>query len=173
VSNHVEVIANLLEGNRTFDIALGTLTGAICLALAIPILLWSLPSHRRRLFSPSVDPHGILQIAYGVFCMAMAWADALCRFIPHGPLAWVHPAFFVTTLLIGIVIGRRVLALVQQRSASHDVSAKTVRNSRLAPVAVLACLAAIPLVALWHAFGPGHIEVLGAASYATSSTLSR
>jgi hypothetical protein len=167
------VIANLLEGDRTFDIALGTLTGAICLAVAIPILLWTLPSHRRRLFSRSVDPHGILQIAYGVFCMAMAWADALCRYIPHGPLAWVHPAFFVTTLLIAVVVGRRVLALAQRPLESRAVSAGTLRSSRLAPVAVLACLAAIPLVALWHAFGPGHPEVLGTASYATSATLAR
>jgi len=167
------VIANLLEGDRTFDIALGTLTGAICLAIAIPILLWTLPSHRRRLFSRSVDPHGILQIAYGVFCMAMAWADALCRYIPHGPLAWVHPAFFATTLLIAVVIGRRVLAVARRPLENRTVSARTAGRSRLAPIAVLACLAAIPLVALWHAFGPGHVEVLGTASYATSETRPR
>ncbi len=167
------MLANLLEGDRTFDIVLGTLTGAVCLAIAIPILLWSLPSYRRRLFSRSVDPHGILQIAYGVFCMAMAWADALCRYIPHGPLAWVHPAFFVTTLLIAAVIGRRVLALANLPFGSRAATTAKRRGSRLAPVAVLACLAAIPLVALWHAFGPGHADVLGAGCCWTNSTLAR
>jgi hypothetical protein len=122
-----------------------------------------------------VDPHGILQIAYGIFCMAMAWADALCRYIPHGPLGWVHPAFFVTTLLIAVVIGRRVLALAKLPSGTDTPTTSTafVRTSRFAPVAVLACLAAIPLVALWHAFAPANLQVLGATTYSTGSTLPR
>lgn len=43
--------------------------------------------------------------------MSMAFTDALCRFIPHQPLAWVHPAFFITTIIIAVGLGPRVAYL--------------------------------------------------------------
>ncbi len=47
--------------------------------------------------------------------MSMAFTDALCRFIPHKPLEWVHPAFFYTTVLIALGIGPRVAYLLLRR----------------------------------------------------------
>ena len=56
-----------------------------------------------------------LQLAYGIAVMAMAWTDVLCRYIPHGTLEWVHPAFFVTTMVMALGLGPRVLYLVLTR----------------------------------------------------------
>jgi protein SCO1/2 len=100
-----------IEGGRTFNLVFGAVTAAVCLAIAIPILWWMLPKHRVWLFSPAVDRKQWIQLGYGVFCMAMAFTDALCRFIPHGPLPWVHPALFLTTLLIAFGLGPRVIFL--------------------------------------------------------------
>jgi hypothetical protein len=97
-----------IEGTRTFNVIFGAVTSAICLGVAVPTLWWVLPAHRRWLFSPNVDRNQGVQLAYGIFCMAMAFTDALCRGIPHGPLPWVHPAFFLTTILIGAGLGPRV-----------------------------------------------------------------
>lgn len=101
-----------LEGSRTFDVLFGTATCGACLALAIPILWWSLPGRRVRLFGARVDPDQRLQLGFGIACMAMAWTDALCRYIPHRPLAWVHPAYFFTTVALVAGLGPRVGALV-------------------------------------------------------------
>jgi hypothetical protein len=70
------------------------------------------------LFSKNVDRNQGIQLAYGIFCMSMAFTDALCRFIPHDPLEWVHPAFFFTTIIIALGIGPRVVyLLLKQRAA--------------------------------------------------------
>jgi hypothetical protein len=55
--------------------------------------------------------------------MSMAFTDALCRFIPHKPLEWVHPAFFFTTVLIALAIGPRVAYLILR-------SRETVRENK-------------------------------------------
>ena len=101
-----------IEGSRSFSIIFGAVTAAACLAVAIPVLWWMLPKHRLWLFSPRVDPNQGVQLAYGSFCMSMAFTNALCRFTPHGPLPWVHPAFFVTTVLIVAGLGPRVAYLI-------------------------------------------------------------
>ena len=100
-----------LEGDRAFDLIWGTASGALVLALAIPILWWWLPAHRRSLFGTAIDPAYRLQLAYGLFAMAMFGTNFFCRFIPHGFLEYVHPTFaFITGgLLLGI--GPRVLAI--------------------------------------------------------------
>jgi hypothetical protein len=92
-----------LEGDHTFSLVYGLTTGAVCLALAIPLLYWALPGHQRSFFGVAVDPMRRLQVGYGIFCMAMAFTDIGCRAIPHGPLAFVHPAFFLVTLAPRIV----------------------------------------------------------------------
>ncbi len=105
---------NWIEGDRTFCILFGAITASACLAVAIPTLWWVLPHRKVWLFRQDADASQGFQIAYGVFAMAMAWANAGCRFIPHGPLPWVHPAFFVTTLLIVALLGPRVAYLLHR-----------------------------------------------------------
>ncbi len=107
-----------IEGSRPFDIIFGATTSAVCLFCAVPILWWILPRTRLWLFSKTVDRNQGIQLAYGIFCMSMAFTDALCRFIPHDPLEWVHPAFFLTTIIIALGIGPRVVyLLLKQRGA--------------------------------------------------------
>lgn len=100
-----------LEGDRAFGLAYGFVTGGLCLALAIPLLYWLLPGRERSFFGPRIDPHRRLQTAYGVFCLAMAFTDVGCRAIPHGELAYVHPAFFVLTVALVVGLGPRLLHL--------------------------------------------------------------
>jgi hypothetical protein len=106
---------DFLEGDRTFSIVYGLVTGGLCLALAVPLLYWVLPGHRRRFFSAEVDPSYGLQLGYGIFCMAMAFTDIGCRTIPHGSLAFVHPTFFLMTLVLLGSIGPRLLAMRRSR----------------------------------------------------------
>jgi hypothetical protein len=64
--------------------------------------------------------------------MSMAFTDALCRAIPHGHLPWVHPAFFVTTLLIVFGLGPRVAYVALTRSRlrrSRDVNAVRMKTT--------------------------------------------
>lgn len=135
-----------LEGSPAFDVLFGTLTGAACLALAIPILWWVLPKSRRRLFSERIDPHQYLQLAYGIFCMSMAFTDMLCRFIPHRPLGWVHPSFFLTTVALVAFLGPQ-LAVVAFRGRTSPL-----RASPAALRLVLAAFVAFPVSAVVNAF---------------------
>jgi hypothetical protein len=102
-----------LEGDRTFSLAYGLLTGGICLALAVPMLWWVLPGRHRSFFGLKVDPEYRLQLFYGIFCMAMAFTDVGCRAIPHGDLAYVHPAFFLMTLVLALTIAPRLIAMAR------------------------------------------------------------
>jgi hypothetical protein len=105
-----------LEGDRTFGLAYGLVTGGLCLALAVPLLYWVLPAHRRSFFGARIDPAYRLQLAYGIFCMAMAFTDIGCRAIPHGPLMFVHPAFFLITVTLVAAIAPRIAALARART---------------------------------------------------------
>lgn len=100
-----------LEGDRTFGLIYGALTGGACLALAIPLLYWVLPGRERSFFGPRIDPAYRLQLAYGIFCVAMAFTDIGCRTIPHGELAYVHPAFFLITVALLVTLAPRTIAL--------------------------------------------------------------
>jgi hypothetical protein len=102
-----------LEGDHTFSLVYGLITGGLCLALAVPLLYWVLPGHERSFFGPRIDPERRLQLAYGIFCMAMAFTDIGCRTIPHGPLEWVHPTFFLMTLVLVATIAPRLLAVAR------------------------------------------------------------
>ena len=108
-----------IEGTRSFNLIFGAITSAACFAVAIPTLWWVLPKHRLWFFSPEVDRNQRLQLAYGIFCMSMAFTDALCRFIPHQKLPWVHPAFFLTTVIVFVALGPRVAYLVIRGNAAH------------------------------------------------------
>lgn len=103
---------SFIEGDRLFNIVFGTITGSVCLSLAVPMLWWVLPKHEKWFFTQRVDPHQRLQLAYGIVVMSMAWTDYLCRYIPHPPLEWVHPAFFFTTVVMALSLGPRLLYLV-------------------------------------------------------------
>jgi hypothetical protein len=116
-----------IEGTRTFNVLFGAVTAAICFSVAIPILWWVLPKHRTWFFSPDVDCNQGIQLAYGLFCMSMAFTDALCRFKPHEPLPGVHPAFFLTTLIIAMALGPRVASVALRRRRR---SARTTNASR-------------------------------------------
>jgi hypothetical protein len=100
-----------IEGSRAFDLTWGFTTAALCLAVGVPILWWSLPEHRRSLFGYAIDPHERLQLGYGVFCLAMACTNAGCRAIPHDDLAFVHPTFFLITVAIVLGLGSRVVTM--------------------------------------------------------------
>ncbi len=102
-----------LEGDRVFSLIYGFTTGGLCLAIAIPILWWVLPGHKRSFFGPQIDPEYRLQLFYGIFCMAMAFTDIGCRAIPHGPLMYVHPAFFIITLLLVAALAPRVVRVAR------------------------------------------------------------
>ncbi len=111
-----------IEGSRAFDVTWGLTSGALCLALAVPILWWWLPEHRRAFFPRAVDPHYRLQLAYGLFCMAMAGTNIGCRVIPHDDLAFVHPAFFLITVALVAGLVPRLLAMVLRPDpAPHPV----------------------------------------------------
>ena len=105
---------DFLEGDRTFSLVYGFTTGSLCLALAVPLLWWVLPTHKRSFFGARIDPEYRLQLGYGIFCMAMAFTDIGCRAIPHGPLEAVHPTFFVLTLLLVVTLGPRLLAVARR-----------------------------------------------------------
>lgn len=98
-----------LEGDRAFDLIWGTATGAVSLAIAVPILWWWLPKHRRSVFGTAIDPSYRLQLAYGLFGMAMFGTNFFCRFIPHGFLEYVHPTFALITVLLLVGLGPRVI----------------------------------------------------------------
>jgi hypothetical protein len=102
-----------LEGDRTFSLIYGVTTGALCFALAVPLLYWVLPGSRRSFFGTRIDPEYHLQLGYGIFCMAMAFTDIGCRAIPHGELAFVHPAFFLMTLVLVIALAPRIVAMAR------------------------------------------------------------
>ena len=102
-----------LEGDRAFSLIYGFVTGSLCLALAIPLLYWVLPGHKRSFFGARIDPEFRLQLFYGIFCMAMAFTDIGCRAIPHGALMYVHPAFFFMTLLLVVTIGPRLMRVAR------------------------------------------------------------
>jgi hypothetical protein len=102
-----------LEGDHTFGLIYGIVTGGLCLALAIPLLYWVLPGRRRSFFGPRIDPAYRLQLGYGIFCMAMAFTDIGCRTIPHGQLAYVHPTFFLMTVALLVSLAPRTIALTR------------------------------------------------------------
>ena len=121
-----------IEGSRAFNITFGAITAAACLSVAVPTLWWVLPRSRVWLFSKAIDRNQGIQLAYGIFCMSMAFTDALCRAIPHGHLPWVHPAFFLTTLLIVFGLGPRVAYVALTRSRlrhSRDVNAVRMKTA--------------------------------------------
>jgi hypothetical protein len=123
-----------IEGSRTFNVVFGALTAAVCFAVAIPTLWWVVPKHKLWLFSRRVDRCRRIQLAYGLFCMSMAWTDAGCRFFPHAPLPWVHPAFFITTVLIGIGLGPRVIYLIlRERRIARAAGEVPPRERRASP----------------------------------------
>lgn len=110
-----------LEGDRAFDLIWGTASGALSLAVAVPMLWWWLPEHRRSVFGTAIDPGYRLQLAYGLFGMAMFGTNFFCRFIPHGFLEFVHPTFAFITLLLVAGLGPRIffmLRTARKRSSS-------------------------------------------------------
>ncbi|HEV3087676.1 MAG TPA: hypothetical protein VGX96_10675 [Candidatus Elarobacter sp.] len=108
-----------IEGTRGFDVAWGLVTGALCLAVAVPVLWWWLPEHRRAFFPRAVDPRYRLQLAYGLFAMAMAFTNVGCRIIPHDGLGAVHPAFFlITVALVAGLAPRAAWLAVRTRTTS-------------------------------------------------------
>jgi len=111
-----------MEGSRAFDAAWGLVTATACLALAVPMLWWWLPEHRRSFFGRAIDPRYRLQLAYGLFCMAMAGTNVGCRAIPHDDLPLVHPTFFLITVALVVAFAPRAIAMAFGARA-RDVTA--------------------------------------------------
>ncbi len=121
-------VCNAIEGDRTFSVVWGLTTGTICLLMAVPALWWTLPGHERWVFPRAVDPRHKLQLLYGLYAMAMAWTNVFCRLIPHRPLPWVHPAFFVSTVLLALSLGPRIASMAwaarrPRRPSARDAAA--------------------------------------------------
>jgi hypothetical protein len=105
-----------LEGDRLFDIVWGTVSGLLCLSVAVPMLWWWLPEHRRSFFGTAIDPQYRLQLAYGLFGMGMFGTNIGCRYIPHGWLEYVHPTFALLTVLLLVGLGPRVIFMAYART---------------------------------------------------------
>jgi hypothetical protein len=115
-----------IEGSRAFDITWGVVTGSLCLALAAPLLWWWLPAHRRSFFGTAIDPHYRLQLAYGLFCMAMMGTNVGCRVIDHDDLPLVHPTFFLITVALAAGLGPRILWMLAR--PERDAQSQSVHS---------------------------------------------
>ena len=98
-----------MEGARAFEVLWGLVAGSVCFVLGFSILWWWLPAHRRSLFGARIDPQWRLQLAYGLFCLAMAATNVLCRAIPHAELPYVHPTYAAITLALVVGLAPRVV----------------------------------------------------------------
>lgn len=126
------------------ELVIGTVTGGACLALALPTLFWYLPSKRRPIFARSTDPRALFQLGFGLVCMAMAFADALCRFIPHRQLDLVHPVFLLTTAALAAFVAPKLYR------AARGSAARAAAPAGLA--VLLAVFVTVPLGVVIHAF---------------------
>ncbi len=109
----------MLEGSRAFDIVWGTVFGAACFTVGIATLWSWVDEHRVRgtsIFGRSLDPGRGLQLAWGIFAMAMGGTNIGCRYVPHNYLLDVHEGFFGLTLLVFVVLVPR-LPLVRRAAA--------------------------------------------------------
>ena len=109
-----------MEGSRAFDVTWGLVAAALCLALAVPMLWWWLPEHRRSFFGRAIDPRFRLQLAYGLFCMAMAGTNIGCRAIPHDDLPLVHATFFLITVTLVVALVPRIAVMVIRPAISSQ-----------------------------------------------------
>ena len=118
----------MLEGSRTFDIAWGTITAAICFGLGATTI-WSWLSLRRAhgisIFGQALDPGRGLQLAWGIFAMGMGGTNLGCRYIDHRYLSGVHEGFFALTLLVVAVLTPALIRSARtssRRTAIGDAS---------------------------------------------------
>lgn len=114
----------MLEGTRAFDLAWGATTGLLCFSVAVPVLWWVLPGHLRSFFGTRIDPHARLQLAYGIFAMAMAFTNVLCRAIPHAYLDYVHETFALMTAVLLATMGPRVAYMLLENRRSAPAAAR-------------------------------------------------
>lgn len=142
-----------IEGSRTFDILFGLITAGACLSVAVPMLWWWLPAHRRSFFGTRIDPTFRLQLAYGLFAMGMFGTDIGCRFIPHDDLAFVHPTYFTITLLLVLTLGPRLLVMASNARRSLTIVGALALTCALGAVA-LAQPAPIELPNAWKIVPP-------------------
>ncbi|HEX3550284.1 MAG TPA: hypothetical protein VHT53_07915 [Candidatus Elarobacter sp.] len=150
-----------MEGSRAFDLAWGALSAAACLAIAIPMLWWWLPEHRRSFFGTTLDPRARLQLAYGLFAMAMAGTNLGCRAIPHGELPFVHPAFFAITILLVLGLGPRALVMAL-RGRARVAAIALAAFAALGATAVIAAPAITTLPTQWRIIAPqGAVATVG------------
>jgi hypothetical protein len=97
----------MLEGSRAFDIIWGTVAGGACFAVGLTVLFAWVAQRRANaasIFGARIDPGSGLQLAWGIFAMAMGGTNVGCRYVDHHYLSGVHEGFFALTLLVMIVL---------------------------------------------------------------------
>ena len=103
----------MFEGSRAFDIAWGALTGSVCFAIGIAMIVSWVRAYRHggeSLFGARTDPGRGLHLAWAIIALSMGGTNYGCRFIDHNYLSGVHEAFFAITLVVYAVLVPRLLA---------------------------------------------------------------
>ncbi len=93
----------MLDGSRTFEIVWGAVAGTLCVALgALVVADWLRVRHTAApsIFGRRLDPGRGLELAYGIFTLAMGGTNYGCRFIDHAYLRGVHEGYFALTLAV-------------------------------------------------------------------------
>lgn len=114
----------MLDGSRTFEILWGAVAGTLCVALgALVVARWVRLRHTDSpsIFGRALDPGRGLELAYGIFTLAMGGTNYGCRFIEHNYLLGVHEGYFALTVLVvaivapSLVIGERARRRIDAR----------------------------------------------------------
>ncbi|GAC1299657.1 MAG: hypothetical protein NVSMB19_04420 [Vulcanimicrobiaceae bacterium] len=103
----------MLEGSRAFDIAWGAITGSLCFAIGIAMIVAWIRAYRNggpSLFGERIDPGRGLHLAWAIAALSMAGTNYGCRFIAHNDLAGVHEGFLAMTLVVYAVLVPRLAA---------------------------------------------------------------
>lgn len=112
----------MLEGSRAFDIGWGLVTGSVCFAIGIAMIVSWMDAYRHggtSLFGAETDPGRGLHLAWAIVALSMGGTNFGCRFIDHNYLSGVHEAFFAITLVVYAVLIPRLIARARRTRAER------------------------------------------------------